>query len=33
MRVPYNFSAKEILEYNPDGVLISNGPGDPKNVG
>ncbi|MEM2937222.1 MAG: glutamine-hydrolyzing carbamoyl-phosphate synthase small subunit [Candidatus Bathyarchaeia archaeon] len=30
IRVPYNFSAKEILEYNPDGVLISNGPGDPK---
>jgi len=28
--VPYNFSAKEILEYKPDGVLISNGPGDPK---
>ncbi len=30
VRVPYTFSAKEILEYNPDGVLISNGPGDPK---
>jgi carbamoyl-phosphate synthase small subunit len=30
VRVPYSFSAKEILEYNPDGVLISNGPGDPK---
>ncbi|MEM3640314.1 MAG: glutamine-hydrolyzing carbamoyl-phosphate synthase small subunit [Candidatus Bathyarchaeia archaeon] len=30
IRVPYSFSAKEILEYNPDGVLISNGPGDPK---
>lgn len=30
VRVPYNFSEKEILEYNPKGVLISNGPGDPK---
>lgn len=30
VRVPYNFSSKEILEYHPDGVLISNGPGDPK---
>ncbi|MEM1581027.1 MAG: glutamine-hydrolyzing carbamoyl-phosphate synthase small subunit [Candidatus Bathyarchaeia archaeon] len=30
IRVPYDFSAEEILEYKPDGVLISNGPGDPK---
>lgn len=30
VRVPYNFSAKEILEYNPNFVVISNGPGDPK---
>ncbi|MCJ7721849.1 glutamine-hydrolyzing carbamoyl-phosphate synthase small subunit [Candidatus Bathyarchaeota archaeon] len=30
MRVPYNFSAEQILDYNPDGVMISNGPGDPK---
>jgi carbamoyl-phosphate synthase small subunit len=30
VRVPYDFSAKEILEYNPNGVVISNGPGDPK---
>jgi len=30
IRVPYNFSAGEILEYNPDGIVISNGPGDPK---
>ena len=30
VRVPYNFSAKEILEYKPDGVIVSNGPGDPK---
>lgn len=30
VRVPYNFSAKEIIEYDPSGVIISNGPGDPK---
>lgn len=30
IQVPYDFSAKEILEYNPRGVVISNGPGDPK---
>ena len=30
MRVPYDFSAEQIMEYNPDGVMISNGPGDPK---
>lgn len=30
VRVPYNFSAKEILEYKPNGILISNGPGNPK---
>ncbi len=30
IRVPYDFSAEEILEYKPDGVIISNGPGDPK---
>jgi len=30
VRVPYNFSAEEILEYNPSGVIVSNGPGDPK---
>ena len=29
-RVPHNLSAKEILEYNPACVIISNGPGDPK---
>jgi carbamoyl-phosphate synthase small subunit len=31
IRVPYHFSAKEILEYKPQGVFLSNGPGDPKN--
>jgi len=30
IRVPYDFSAKEILDYHPDGVFLSNGPGDPK---
>jgi carbamoyl-phosphate synthase small subunit len=30
VRVPYNFSAKEILEYKPNGIVVSNGPGDPK---
>ena len=30
VRLPYDFSAKEIMEYHPNGVLISNGPGDPK---
>jgi carbamoyl-phosphate synthase small subunit len=30
VRVPYDFSTKEILEYNPNGVVVSNGPGDPK---
>jgi len=27
--VPYNHTYEDIMEYNPDGVLISNGPGDP----
>ncbi|MFB0567892.1 MAG: glutamine-hydrolyzing carbamoyl-phosphate synthase small subunit [Candidatus Bathyarchaeia archaeon] len=30
IRVPYNFLTEEILEYNPAGVILSNGPGDPK---
>lgn len=30
IRVPYDTSASEILSYNPDGVFLSNGPGDPK---
>lgn len=28
--VPYNFTAEEILKLKPDGILLSNGPGDPK---
>ncbi|WP_227395586.1 carbamoyl phosphate synthase small subunit [Jeotgalibacillus aurantiacus] len=30
--VPYHTTAKEILHLNPDGVVLSNGPGDPKSV-
>lgn len=30
IRVPHDLSAKEIMEYRPDAVVISNGPGDPK---
>jgi carbamoyl-phosphate synthase small subunit len=30
VRVPYDFSSNEILDYRPHGVIISNGPGDPK---
>ncbi|MFI3301934.1 MAG: glutamine-hydrolyzing carbamoyl-phosphate synthase small subunit [Rikenellaceae bacterium] len=30
--VPYNTSMEEILALNPDGVFLSNGPGDPENV-
>ena len=26
---PYNTSAQEILDWNPDGIMLSNGPGDP----
>jgi len=30
--VPYDTSAEEILALSPDGLLISNGPGDPEDV-
>lgn len=30
--VPYNTSYEDIVKLNPDGVLLSNGPGDPKDV-
>lgn len=30
--VPYNFPAEKIVEMDPDGVFISNGPGDPARV-
>lgn len=28
--VPGNFSADQILDFNPDGIFVSNGPGDPE---
>ena len=30
--VPYNTTFEEVLTLNPDGVLLSNGPGDPKTL-
>ncbi|MBO0994310.1 carbamoyl phosphate synthase small subunit [Bacillus sp. SD088] len=30
--VPYDTSAEEILAYRPDGILLSNGPGNPENI-
>ena len=30
--VPWNTPVEKILEFNPDGVLISNGPGSPEDV-
>lgn len=30
--VPYNTTAEEILRLKPDGILLSNGPGDPRDV-
>ena len=30
--VPYNTPPEEILSYKPDGLFISNGPGDPQDV-
>ena len=30
--VPFNTSAEEILAMNPDGIFLSNGPGDPEDV-
>ncbi|MFC4409276.1 carbamoyl phosphate synthase small subunit [Chungangia koreensis] len=30
--VPYNATANEVLSLNPDGIMLSNGPGDPKDV-
>ncbi|GEK32629.1 carbamoyl phosphate synthase small subunit [Kurthia sibirica] len=30
--VPYNATAQEVLAYSPDGIMLSNGPGDPKDV-
>src|SRR5699024_884126 len=30
--VPYNYCAENILRLKPDGVMLSNGPGNPKAV-
>ncbi len=30
VRVPYDYPAEKILSYNPSGIVISNGPGNPK---
>ena len=30
--VPYNTTAKEIMNMNPDGLFLSNGPGNPEDV-
>jgi len=30
--VPYNTSFEDIMKLNPEGVMLSNGPGDPKDV-
>ncbi|TWP25218.1 carbamoyl phosphate synthase small subunit [Apibacter muscae] len=30
--VPYNTNARSILELNPDGIMLSNGPGDPQEL-
>ncbi|MDT2814691.1 carbamoyl phosphate synthase small subunit [Vagococcus carniphilus] len=30
--VPYHYTAEQILAFSPDGVMLSNGPGDPKDV-
>lgn len=33
IKVPWNYSIEEILSYNPKGVVVSNGPGDPLKCG
>ncbi|MFV0381744.1 MAG: carbamoyl phosphate synthase small subunit [Breznakia sp.] len=30
--VPYNMDSASILAFSPDGIMLSNGPGDPKDV-
>lgn len=30
--VPYNYPVRDIMKLKPDGILLSNGPGDPKEV-
>lgn len=31
VKLPWNSSINEVLSYNPKGVILSNGPGDPEN--
>jgi carbamoyl-phosphate synthase small subunit len=33
VRVPATTTAKQILDYEPDGMMVSNGPGDPERAG
>ena len=33
IKVPWNYSIEKILSYNPKGVVVSNGPGDPLKCG
>lgn len=30
IRVPYDYPTDKILDYQPEGIVVSNGPGDPK---
>ena len=30
--VPYNTTAEEVLRLEPDGVMLTNGPGDPEDA-
>lgn len=30
--VPYNYTSEQILALKPDGIMLTNGPGDPKDV-
>ena len=30
--VPYNITAKEVIDLKPDGIFLSNGPGNPEDV-
>jgi carbamoyl-phosphate synthase small subunit len=30
--IPYGTSSQEIMSYNPDGIFLSNGPGNPENA-
>ncbi|MFA7342220.1 MAG: glutamine-hydrolyzing carbamoyl-phosphate synthase small subunit, partial [Candidatus Methanomethylophilaceae archaeon] len=33
IRIPYNMGAQEILDLGVDGIMVSNGPGDPSHPG